>query len=250
MGIAVPADHACFGLSHPNAKLAPKERWADLMESESESETWSRDALPVANRLRADDAKVHTSVSAGPRVLGESEALARGPRVLVAKTNSVRPTSGLPVRPSGRQNGSRRGFTQDAAKGSGLCKAQGKGGNGRKYQCQFQIQIEEEPNFRVVRCVLGSAGANVKAIAEDTGARLRLRGRGSKFLEGPEQVESSDQLMLCLSVTGRGQFEAAKQSVTRLLERVYVDYDMFRKARGEVVAGLVVQMHTGTREGC
>lgn len=94
-----------------------------------------------------------------------------------------------------------------------------------KSQCQFNIQIEEEPRFRVVRRLIGPAGAHVKAIAEQTGAKLRLRGRGSKFLEGPEQEESTDPLMLCVSVPNRAAYATAKQIIWDHLERVYAEYD-------------------------
>lgn len=137
-------------------------------------------------------------------------------------------------------------------KGKGDAKGPGKGkgrSNAKKFQCQFTIQIEEEPKFKVVRRLLGPAGANVKAIAAETDAKLRLRGRGSKFLEGPEYQESSDPLMLCLSVTGREEYENAKQSTLQLLEQIYEDYDAFLERRGEATVQLSVQFHDGAREG-
>merc|ERR1719253_1786147 len=69
-----------------------------------------------------------------------------------------------------------------AAKGAG--KGAGKGG-AEKFQCQFVIGIEEDSKFRVVRRLIGSGGEHMKAIFEQTSAKLRLRGRGSKFMEGP-----------------------------------------------------------------
>lgn len=141
-------------------------------------------------------------------------------------------------------------------KGKSSYGSSGKGGGGRgpksataKMQCQFVIGIEEEPKFKVVRKILGSAGANVKAIAEKTDAKLRLRGRGSKFFEGEDQEESSDPLMLCLSIVGRDAYETAKHMVAELLEQVYSDYDAFLARRGEPACGLRVQLHEGYRDG-
>lgn len=118
-----------------------------------------------------------------------------------------------------------------------------------KRQSQFTIGIDEEPKFPVVRKVLGVAGANVKRIANETGVKLRLRGRGSKFLEGPEQKESSDPLMLCVSAPDPRAHEAAVDRVKALLRRVYREYDEHRRSRGLESAGLNVRMHEGAREG-
>jgi len=92
---------------------------------------------------------------------------------------------------------------------------------GTKFQCQFIIGIEEDSNFRVVRRVLGPAGAHKKRINLETGAKLRLRGRGSKFLEGPEKQESHDPLMLCVSASNREAYERTVDLVQEVLEGVY-----------------------------
>jgi hypothetical protein len=134
-------------------------------------------------------------------------------------------------------------------KKSGGRKGQGRNSHDAKSQCQFTIGIEEEPKFRVVRRLLGPAGAHVKAIAEQTGAKLRLRGRGSKFLEGPEQEESSDPLMLCLSVPNRNGYESAKKIMWEHLEKIYAEYDDFLVKHRQRPLNLHPQMHEGPREG-
>jgi len=115
-----------------------------------------------------------------------------------------------------------------------------------KKQCQFLIGIEEEPKFRVVRQLLGPAGKHVKRIAEATGARLRLRGAGSKFLEGAEQVESTDPLMMCLSAPDDGYAEAVRQ-VREQLEVVYEEYRQFCSRNKLPRPDLAVQLHEGAR---
>jgi len=120
----------------------------------------------------------------------------------------------------------------------------------KKLQCQFFIGIEEGPRFHVVRQVLGPRGKHMKDIYEQTGAKLRLRGRGSKFLEGPEQEESEDPLMLCVSSAfGTAAYEEAKWLVQELLEGVYEDYRRHCEEHGEAAPELGLQVHEGPRDG-
>lgn len=129
--------------------------------------------------------------------------------------------------------------------------AYSRGGSGKKFQCQFTIGIEEEPSFKVVRKVLGPHGQFVKRIADTTAAKLRLRGRGSGFVEGPAQIEADDPLMLCVSVPDAEGYSAAKQQVTALLEDVYKQYLAHCKAEGIPAPSkeLRVNIHEGPREG-
>jgi len=117
----------------------------------------------------------------------------------------------------------------------------------RKQQCQFILGITEEPKFRVVRRLLGSGGMHVKAIAEESGAKLRLRGVGSKFLEGPEKKESSDPLMLCVSAPTDAGYDIAVRRIREHLERIYLEFQDFLIKNGEHVPKLSVQMHEGAR---
>jgi len=151
-------------------------------------------------------------------------------------------------------------FGRRAGKGSGkgagkISKADvsaGKGGGKgarNKMQCQFIIGIEEEPKFKVMRQIIGSGGANMKRIALSTDAKLRLRGRGSGFLEGPHNQESTDDLMLCLSSQDAVGYKHAKKLVTELLRDIYNNYDKFCSKAGQNPPGLSIQLHEGYREG-
>jgi len=124
-------------------------------------------------------------------------------------------------------------------------------GHDTKHQCQFFVGIEEESKFRVVRRIIGTAGSNVKYIAEQAGpdTKLRLRGRGSKFFEGPEKQEAPEPLMLCVSVPNRAAYETATRLVRETLERVYDEYDNFRLSNGQSALRLRVRMHEGPRAG-
>merc|ERR1712054_317550 len=81
-------------------------------------------------------------------------------------------------------------------------------GQGRKSPgkllCRYNVCIEQDRAFNVVRKLLGDRGSHMKSIAESTGAKLRIRGCGSGYLEGPEKKEASDEpLMVCISAATR-----------------------------------------------
>lgn len=118
-----------------------------------------------------------------------------------------------------------------------------------KPQCQFFIGIEEDSKFKVTRKVLGPHGQHMKVIAEQSGAKLRLRGRGSGFLEGTEKQESTDELMLCVSAPDGAGYAEAVRLVSELLDRVYEDYRAFCRKSGRAVPVLEVRLHEGPRSG-
>lgn len=119
----------------------------------------------------------------------------------------------------------------------------------KKFQCQFIIGIEECTKFKVVRRLLGPRGQNMKDIAENSESKLRLRGRGSKFLEGPEEKESTDDLMLCISSQDASGYEVAQKMVRDLLKGIYKDYEAFCRKAGHPAPALKIQVHEGAREG-
>jgi len=102
----------------------------------------------------------------------------------------------------------------------------------QKLLCRYNVCIEQDRAFNVVRKLLGDRGSHMKSIAENTGAKLRIRGRGSGFLEGPDQKEASDEpLMLCISAATREGFASAVQDVESLLEYVHEQYREFCEGR-------------------
>lgn len=150
-----------------------------------------------------------------------------------------------------------KGAAKGAGKGSGKSggragfsgpKGHGKGA-AEKLQCQFVIGIEEDSKFRVVRRIIGQGGENMKMIAQKSDAKLRLRGRGSKFLEGPEEKESTDDLMLCVSSQDKAGYESAKNLVVELLEGIYESRRAFCEKAGKNSPALTIQLHEGYREG-
>merc|ERR1712072_1313084 len=95
----------------------------------------------------------------------------------------------------------------------------------QKLLCRYNVCIEQDRAFNVVRKLLGDRGSHMKSIAENSGAKLRIRGRGSGFLEGPDQKEASDEpLMLCISATSPEGFQRAVEDVESLLHQVHDEY--------------------------
>jgi len=63
--------------------------------------------------------------------------------------------------------------------------------------------------------------------------KLRLRGKGSGFKEGPNQVESEDPLNICISSKYKEKYDYACAEMDRLLVKVYDEFKVFyrNKAR-------------------
>ena len=106
-----------------------------------------------------------------------------------------------------------------------------------KYTCRFDIQIENDKEFQVARRVIGSKGCNMKRIIEKCCKgmnaqahdiiKLRLRGTGSGFKEGPNNAESQDSLHLCVSSKYHSKFLLAVEEIETLLKKVYKEYGEF-----------------------
>jgi len=111
----------------------------------------------------------------------------------------------------------------------------------RKYTCRFDIGIENDKEFQVARRIIGTKGANMKRIVKQSDAKLRLRGRGSGFLEGAQRQESSEPLHLCISCKDPQGYGTAVEQVEILLRQVYLDYQDFCRQRGRPVVDVRVQ---------
>ena len=103
-----------------------------------------------------------------------------------------------------------------------------------KYTCRFDIQIDNGKEFQVARRIIGSKGINMKRIIDKCckglGGRvhdvvkLRLRGKGSGFKEGPHNAESNDTLHLCISSKFQGKYKIAISEIEKLLTKVYREF--------------------------
>ncbi|CAD7952374.1 unnamed protein product [Amoebophrya sp. A120] len=94
----------------------------------------------------------------------------------------------------------------------------------------FGNNKEQNLDFVVVKRILGKHGNNMRSIFEETGCKVRLRGRGSGFLEGPDRKESTEPLQLHVScLENFEKYQQAVEMVTNLLTDIYDGYKRFCK---------------------
>ena len=101
-----------------------------------------------------------------------------------------------------------------------------------KYTCKYEILIANDKDFQVARRLIGSKGCNMKNIVnscksspnESDKIKLRLRGRGSGYKEGPDNEESDEPLHLCISSKNPEDMKKACLLVDELLNKIHEDY--------------------------
>jgi len=103
-----------------------------------------------------------------------------------------------------------------------------------KYTCRFFIGIDNDDDFRVARRIIGANGVKMKDIVSKSGgdAKLRLRGKGSGFVERDTNSESNEPLQLCISCPRQEGYNIAARMVEDLLLRVYSEYDSWCAEHG------------------
>jgi len=116
-----------------------------------------------------------------------------------------------------------------------------------KFTCKYEIQIENDRTFQVARKIIGPKGSNMKNIiqscqnqlknsdssSQNDFLKLRLRGKGSGFKEGPDQRESDDPMHLCVSSKYQEVYVSACRLVEELLNTLYKEYDAFIRRNGK-----------------
>lgn len=98
--------------------------------------------------------------------------------------------------------------------------------NKRPYRLCAHIHLHmRSPGFDLVPMLIGKGGQNMRKIAEATGAKLRVRGRGSGHLEVQGKREAPTPLMLAVTTEkneGLPSFKAA-------LEKSFVELRIVEK---------------------
>lgn len=109
----------------------------------------------------------------------------------------------------------------------------GRGSEG-KHTCRFFIGIENDDDFRVARRIIGANGNKMKEIVAKSGgdAKLRLRGKGSGYVERDSNHESPEPLQLCISCPTHEGYIMARRCTEELLIRVYGEYDSWCADKG------------------
>lgn len=111
-----------------------------------------------------------------------------------------------------------------------------------KYTARFDVQIENDEEFQVARKLIGPKGVNMKNIVEKCCQgldgpvhdiiKLRLRGKGSGFKEGTDQLESMENLHICISSKYSELLQLASEEVEKLILSVYKEYYAYRAKKG------------------
>ena len=104
-----------------------------------------------------------------------------------------------------------------------------------KYVSRYIVQIENEKNFPVTKMIIGNNGMLLRKILIDNcinygdhTTKIRLRGRGSGYKEGPKNEESKDPMELCISSLNILSFTRCSYAVESLLLKIYYDYYMYQ----------------------
>ena len=114
-----------------------------------------------------------------------------------------------------------------------------------KLSCKFYIQIENDPDFQICKRIIGADGINIKRIIDFTSkggngtyimdsVKIRLRGKGSGYKEGPYNRESDEMLNLCVSSKYVDKYRKACSLVQELLINIYEEYKRFCERSGKV----------------
>ena len=100
-----------------------------------------------------------------------------------------------------------------------------------KYVSRYIVQIENEKNFPVTKMIIGNNGMYLRNILYnncikfgDQSTKIRLRGRGSGYKEGPNKEESKDPMELCISSLNLISFQKCSAEIENLLQQIYYKY--------------------------
>lgn len=94
----------------------------------------------------------------------------------------------------------------------------------------FPIGVADDAEFVVVKRLLGKGSLNMRKIADECNAKLRLRGIGSGFLE-TDNMEADMPLQLHVSCETYADYTQAIKKVGHLLNTVYIHHRRFCRSK-------------------
>ena len=104
-----------------------------------------------------------------------------------------------------------------------------------KYVSRYIVQIENEKNFPVTKMIIGNGGKLLRNILVkncinngDHTTKIRLRGKGSGYKEGPKNEESKDPMELCISSLNLISYLKCSNEIENLLRNVYYQYYLYQ----------------------
>eukprot|EP00440_Ansanella_granifera_P028058 gb/GFBE01030482.1/.p1 GENE.gb/GFBE01030482.1/~~gb/GFBE01030482.1/.p1 ORF type:complete len:411 (+),score=85.95 gb/GFBE01030482.1/:1-1233(+) len=101
--------------------------------------------------------------------------------------------------------------------------------------CRYEVGIPQCEEFNVMRRLLVPFGGHMRRVAEATGAKLCVRGKGSGHLEGLERKEAAEPLMICITSSQTANVPKATQMVEELLRNLQTEYGELKRRKGEPV---------------
>ena len=103
-----------------------------------------------------------------------------------------------------------------------------------KYVCNYNIQIDNDNNFMVTKRIIGKNGCFLKKILQescikygDYSTKIRLRGRGSGYIDKFNKNENDDPLILSVSSLNYPTYYNCCLLVDKLLNKIYDDFYEF-----------------------
>ena len=104
-----------------------------------------------------------------------------------------------------------------------------------KYVSRYIVQIENEKNFPVTKMIIGNNGMLLRTIIYencikygDNTTKIRLRGKGSGYKEGPNNEESKEPMELCISSLNVFSFSRCSNAIESILLRIYYQYYLYQ----------------------
>jgi hypothetical protein len=104
-----------------------------------------------------------------------------------------------------------------------------------KYVSRYIVQIENEKNFPVTKMIIGNNGMLLRTIIYencikygDNTTKIRLRGKGSGYKEGPNNEESKEPMELCISSLNIFTFSRCSNAIESILLRIYYQYYLYQ----------------------
>ena len=104
-----------------------------------------------------------------------------------------------------------------------------------KYVSRYIVQIENDKNFPVTKMIIGNSGKLLRNILVkncinngDHTTKIRLRGKGSGYKEGPKNEESKDPMELCISSLNLISYLKCSNEIENLLRNVYYQYYLYQ----------------------
>ncbi|CAK9085622.1 unnamed protein product [Durusdinium trenchii] len=97
--------------------------------------------------------------------------------------------------------------------------------------CVFYVGLEDDQDFCLVKRILGKGGCNMKGVAQTFHSKVRLRGKGSGFLEGSHALELDAPLQLWLSCHEWMNYVGAVGALYELLRDLHKHYRRYARAQ-------------------